>query len=252
MLPIRKQKMQQPKFTIDDVKYAENPATFRRADDLYRSGKVGKISEHQHGYTAVVQGTHPYSVSLSVKRIDDGDCTCYMGQHGRLCKHMLALALAVLHVSGKMDKAMPESQAPTDLQTAKEVVTAGMRKLRRYTSPSRTWFSYQRTLATGAGMIAQGISGLPTTKENAAYLWSVIVRIDKKLANGVDDSDGVVGSCAAKIIEQLAGYAETTPELTPDIKRYCNKKTNFSFEDELRAVLTVINQNREPNRVGST
>ena len=151
---------------------------------------------------------------------------------------MLALALAVLQDSGKLDSMTATSTAPTDLATVKHIVNAGMNRLRAYRGPSKIWFSYQRSLATGAGIIAQGVSALPATKENAAYLWSVIVRIDRKLVNGVDDSDGVVGDCAARIMHRLASYAQTTPELLPVIRRYCDKKTNFCFEDELRQALT--------------
>lgn len=229
--------MRQPKYTLDDVKYADSPATFKRAQDLYRSGKVGEISEHAPDYHATVYGTQPYEVSISSNRVDQGDCTCYLGQHGRLCKHMLALALAVLQSSGTIAAATTEPQPPTDLATAKQIVNAGMSKLRAYRGPSKVWFSYQRTLATGAGMIAQAISGLPASKENAAYLWGVIMRIDKKLVNGVDDSDGVVGDCVTQIIQQLAEYTQAAPTLAPVIRRYCNKKTNFCFEDELRARL---------------
>jgi hypothetical protein len=229
--------MQSPKFTIDDVKYADASATFNRAQELYRSGKVEKVTETQRGYSAIVQGTQPYHVSLSQRRIDEADCSCYLGQHDRLCKHVLALALAVLNASGTINEAEPKQQAPASLEEAKPIVNAGMRKLRAYFGPSKIWFSYQRSLATGAGMITQGVSQLPPTKDNARYLWKLIERIDKKLLNGVDDSDGVVGECVITIIEQLAGYSKKNPELEPVIRRFCNKKTNFDFDQELRAKL---------------
>ena len=231
--------MQSPKFTIDDVKYADGSTTFKRAQELYRSGKVGEVAETYRGYSAIVQGTEPYHVSVSQQRIDEGDCSCYLGQHDRLCKHILALALVVLNESGKMSETEQEQQAPTSLDEAKPIVNAGMRKLRAYTGSSGIWFSYQRSLATGAGMIAQGVSRLPATKENARYLWRLIERIDKKLMNGVDDSDGVVGGCVMTIIEQLVGYAEKEPELETVIRRFCNKKTNFDFGHELFTMLSL-------------
>lgn len=89
-------------------------------------------------------------------------------------------------------KITPPQQPPAGPEEIKPLVNAGMRKLRYYTGPSHTWFSYQRSLATGAGMIADAVGRLPPTKENARYLWQLIERIDKKLANGVDDSDGDV------------------------------------------------------------
>lgn len=227
--------MRAPQFTIDDVKYADGPATFGRAQDLFQTGKVQDITETVRGYRAIVQGTHPYNVVVSYRRVDEGDCSCYLGQNGKLCKHVLALALAVLHASGKITP--PPQQLPASLEEIKPLVNAGMGKLRYYTGPSRTWFSYQRALATGAAMIADAVSRLPPTKENARYLWQLIARIDKKLVNGIDDSDGVVGACVMDLIEQLAVYANRQPDLEPIIRRFCDKETNFNFEHELRAKL---------------
>jgi hypothetical protein len=227
--------MRAPQFTIDDVKYADGPATFGRAQDLFRSGKVQDITETVRGYRAIVQGTHPYDVGLSYRRVDEGDCSCYLGQNGRLCKHVLSLALAVLHATARITP--PPQQPPAGPEEIKPLVNAGMRKLRYYTGPSRTWFSYQRSLAAGAGMIVDAVGLLPPTKENARYLWQLIERIDKKLANGVDDSDGVVGTCVMALIEQLAAYANRQPDLEPIISRFCDKETNFDFGHELRAKL---------------
>jgi len=229
--------MKEPAFTFDDIKFADSQAVFDRAWNLYRKGKVKNISELPFGFSATVHGTRPYSVSVSLKRVDDGHCTCYLGQNNILCKHMLALALAALFLSGKADENIAEAPATTEPGQVKKLVTSGMRKLKPYTGPSRIWFSYQRNLATGAGMIAHAVSALPPSKQNADFLWKVIERIDKKLANGVDDSDGVVGDCAYRIIEQLAGYAKSSPELRPVIRRYADKKTNFDFDTDLRLML---------------
>ena len=229
--------MQQPKFNFADVKYAEGLATFKRAQDLYKAGKVDAIRETPLGYSAKVLGTPAYQVSVSSKRVDEGHCDCYLGQNDRLCKHVLALALAVLTISGKANNDSTGAQASTDLTEVKQQVADAMRNLKTYTGPSRIWFSYQRKLATGAGIIAHAVSALPPSKENAVYLWRVVERLDKKLSNGVDDSDGFVGECAYKIIQQLADYAKASPDLAPLIKRFAEKKTSFDFEVELLARL---------------
>src|SRR3989344_9705525 len=95
--------MRHPKFTLQDIKYADDPETFFRAEELFRSGKVGKIQEDPRGYRAKVQGTKAYEVSVSYKRIDEGSCSCYMGKNNILCKHMLALSLAVLDKAGGLN-----------------------------------------------------------------------------------------------------------------------------------------------------
>ena len=229
--------MHQPEFTFDDIRFADGPATFERARKLYQTGKVKSISETRTGYAATVQGTHPYSVRLSRKRIDEGNCDCYLGQHEKLCKHMLALGLAVLSASGKTDKTANEPPAPVDLAEAKKLVNAGMQKLQPYNGPSHVWFNYQRRLATGAGIIAHAVSALPPTRQNADYLWRLIERIDRKLLNGVDDSDGFVGDSARQIIQQLAGYVKQSPQLKPVIRKHTTRKTNFNFEIDLQSLL---------------
>ena len=114
--------MNQPTFTIQDIKYSVNSSMFERAQKLYESGKVQKISETPHGYEATVQGSSPYHVSLSRKHIDHGYCDCYMGQNDELCKHMLALGLAVLHLSGKTKETKEESRFP--FQTRETLIKA--------------------------------------------------------------------------------------------------------------------------------
>ncbi|OHA64752.1 MAG: hypothetical protein A2940_02080 [Candidatus Wildermuthbacteria bacterium RIFCSPLOWO2_01_FULL_48_29] len=230
--------MQPPRFTFEDVKYTDDSATFERAEALYRKGSVKNIHEigfgRNIGYRAVVQSTQPYEVEINSRHVDQGDCTCYMGQHDMLCKHMLALALAVLDATVGLTSPPPA----TDLLEAQQRVNEGMAKLRAYTGPSKVWFSYQRTLATGVGIIADAVSELPPSKENADYLWKLVLRLSKKLATGgIDDSDGVVGDCIRTLVEQLGTYAKEKPELKPIITRYCQDDTGFGFEEDLREVV---------------
>ena len=229
--------MQQPKFTFEEVRYADTTATFNRALKLYESGKVGPISLDRLGYYAIIMGTHPYQVNISAKRVDECSCDCYLGQHDRLCKHVLALALGVLHATGKISHPRTMLSISKSPEEAKQAIREGMKKLRHYSGPSRVWFSYQRSLAAGSGMIAEAVTSLPPTKENARFLWRLIERLDKKLANTVDDSDGVVGECTATIIRRLADYAVQAPEIVPTILAFCNRETAFNFGDELRSIL---------------
>lgn len=223
-----------PKFTLPDVKYADSAALYARAEKLFKGGCVGTISDIGlgQGYQATVSGSQPYAVWLSNRRVDEGDCTCYMGQNDELCKHILALALKVLDETGGLNTPAP----PTDLAAVKVLVRDGVKKIKPYTGPSRVWFTYQRSLATGAGMIVEAVSALPPSKASAEYLWKLVVRLSKKLATGgVDDSDGVVGECISELVVQLAEYAKQSPDLQPHILRYCKDDTGFGFEDELRA-----------------
>lgn len=228
--------MTQPTFTIQDIKYSVDAIMFERAKKLFESGKVQKIAETPHGYTATVQGTSPYQVSLSRKHIDQGYCDCYMGQNDELCKHMLALGLAVLHLSGKAEEVKEES--PNDFDAVKQLVASGMRKIKPYHGPSKIWFSYQRELDVGAGMIEVAVRNLPAGKENARYLWSLVLKLSKKLSHGgVDDSDGTVGGCIFALVEQCGRYAKEKPELKPLIQKFTEDDTGFGFEENLNELL---------------
>lgn len=229
--------MEAPRFTFLDVKYVDSDAMFARAEKLFRDGKVGTIKEiglgSRAGYRAVVKGTHPYEVRVSARKVDEGDCACPMGERELLCKHMLALALAVLTATG-----VKEEPAPTNLAEAKLQVTAGMRKIRAYDGPSRIWFSYQRSLDIGCGMIQEAVSDLSATKEHADYLWKLVLRLSNKLAtSGVDDSNGTVGDCVYALVAKLGEYAKESPDLWSRILAYCKDDTGFGFEDELRDLL---------------
>ncbi len=125
--------------------------------------------------------------------------------------------------------------APTTLIEARRLVSVGMKKLRAYDGPSRTWFSYQRTLASGAGTIVEAVEGLPVSKKNAEYLWKLVLRLSEKLAvGGIDDSNGTVGDCIESIISQLVGYAHMMPSLAQTMHEYCKTRTGFGYEDSLK------------------
>lgn len=228
--------MHQPFFTIQDIKYSADEAMFERAQKLFESGKVQNIKETPHGYLATVQGTSPYQVSLSSKHIDRGYCDCYMGQNDELCKHMLALGLAVLHLSGKEEGVKEES--PDNLDAVKQLVAKAMRKIKPYNGPSKIWFNYQRELNVGAGCLVEAVKNLPSTKEHTKYLWSLVLKLSKKIAyGGVDDSDGRVGGCVYSLVEQCGRYAKEKPELKHTIQRFTKNDTGFGFEDKLRGIL---------------
>ena len=239
--------MNQPTFTLQDIKYSVDPSMFERAQILYESGKVQKISETPHGYEATVQGSSPYHVSLSRKHVDRGYCDCYMGQNDELCKHMLALGLAVLNLSGKTEETKEES--PDNLDAVKQLVAGGMRKIKPYTGPSKIWFSYQRELDVGSGMIEEAVKNLPASKEHAKYLWSLVLKLSKKLSEGgVDDSNGTVGGCIISLVVQCGKYAKEKHELKAMVMKFAEDDTGFGFEDELKEHLNNggINQKSSP------
>lgn len=233
--------MMPPKFTYADIKYSTSRSIVDKAVELFKSGCVGPISEGPHEYSAIVQGTEPYRVSMSQNRIDDSDCTCYMGRNDQLCKHVLALALEVLEKSGVQEDTR-SPQSPTDLVEAKEIVRDGMKRIKPYRGPSKIWFRYQRDLSVGCGMIEDAVAALPPIKENAKYIWSLVKRLDKKLLNGIDDSDGTVGGCVSGLIEQLAAHAEENPELISMIEQFCSEGTSYDFHVMLEGMIDELRE----------
>lgn len=229
--------MIKPLFAIQDIEYSVDNATFQRAQQLFDAGKVQKVFETPHGYEAIVQGTSQYRVSLSTRHIDKGFCDCYMGQNDMLCKHMLALGLAVLNLSEKGEESAAED-SPTNLDAAKQLVAAAVRKIKPYHGPSKIWFSYQRELDVGSGCIVEAVRKLSSTKENAEYLWSLVLKLSKKLSHGgVDDLNGTVGNCIILLVKQCAGYAKEKSELKPIIEHFAKDDTGFGFEDILKKMI---------------
>jgi len=231
-----------PKFTYSDVKFAESEAVFGRAVALFASGKVKDARELYNGYQATVIGTEPYSVRISSKRIDYADCDCYLGQHDALCKHMLALALAVLHMHGQVDaKGQPTATTQLAPEDVPQHIAAAMKKIRPYDGPSRIWFEYQRNLDIAAGMIAEAVPLLEPTQANAAYLWKLVVKLSNKLAvGGIDDSNGTIGGAIMSIVEQLVVMAKQDEKICSWAQTHCTQDTGFGFEQDLQDALAAI------------
>ncbi len=82
-----------PKYDLEKIKAGVEEKKWQRAADLYSRGMVAEFEETPNGFTALVSGTHPYDVAVSETDFRQGDCSCFMGSNGTVCKHMLALAI---------------------------------------------------------------------------------------------------------------------------------------------------------------
>jgi hypothetical protein len=220
-----------PKFTLFDVRYATDDSIIARGEALYKKGKVRLGVCDEKGYSAIVEGTQPYTVWLSARALDHGDCDCYMGQQAQYCKHLLALAFLVLHETGTTNQ---QNQPLTETEAKLQIAT-GAKKFTAYTGPSRVWFAYQQRLAVGAGMIHGALPFLPNDQKTIGYLWKLILRVSRKLSHGgVDDSDGTVGSCIDAIIERVVDITKTDKKFLRYAREHCVEDTGFGFEEELQ------------------
>jgi uncharacterized Zn finger protein len=82
-----------PKYDLEKIKAGIEGKKWERATGLYESGKIAEFEESYLGYTASVLGAKPYDVAVSEIDFTQGDCSCFMGSNGAVCKHMVALAI---------------------------------------------------------------------------------------------------------------------------------------------------------------
>lgn len=236
----------QPKYDLEKIKFATDRPTFEKAVDLYESGKVVQFEEGVGGYSAVVQGSKSYRVSVEARRYDYGHCECYLGQHDTLCKHMVAVAIRAvtcgkpLRTADKKDESQVvcSGQLGTlskeELATTKKAMTAAMRYIKPYNGPSRLWFSYQHSLQEGCHRLAKLVSEMPVSEQTAGQVVDLLLRLDHKLCrSGVDDSDGTVGGFIEETVHTLREYSALDPSCVKAFYKLKNKETCFGWEEPL-------------------
>jgi len=235
-----------PKYNLDKIKFATNASTFEKAVDLYEKGKVTKFEEGISAYSAVVQGSQPYRVSVEARRYDYGRCECYLGQNDTLCKHMVAVAMYAVMGGKKLsdeDKRLVSQVtcsgrlgelSKSKLSAAKKSVTSGTRYIKPYEGPSSTWFSYQNSLSEGCNRLSKIVSELPVSLETAKLLIDTLLRLDDRLCRGgVDDSDGTVGGFIEETVQVLKEFAKLAPSCVKAFGILKDKETCFGWEKPL-------------------
>ena len=242
-----------PKYDLDKIKYATDAPTFEKAVDLYEKGKVAKFEEELNGFFAVVLGTKPYKVYAGNRHYDQGDCECYLGQNDTLCKHMVAVAIYAV-MGGKPlneeDKRLvsqvaysgrPGELSKSELAATKKAITAGMRYIKSYEGPSRTWFAYQSSLSEGCNRLSKTVSELPVGQQTAKLLVDMLLRLDDRLCRGgVDDSDGTVGGFIEETVQALKEYAKLDPSCRKTFNGLKDKETCFGWEKPLLEIDLLI------------
>lgn len=235
-----------PKFNLDKIKFATDGPTFEKAVSLYESGKVTRFKEELNGFFATVLGTKPYRVYVDNRHYDRGDCECYLGQNDTLCKHMVAVAIRAV-TGGKPlneeDKKLVGQPVCSgrlgelskgELSAIKKSITAGMRYIKSYEGPSRTWFAYQNSLQEGCNRLAKLVSDLPVSGQTAKLLIDMLLRIDEKLCRGgVDDSDGTVGGFIEETVQVLKEYTKLDPSCVKAFSELKGRETCFGWEEPL-------------------
>jgi len=235
-----------PKYDLDKIKFATDEPTFEKAVGLYESGKIKRFKEDFYGYSAVVIGTKPYNIYVSVSHYDRGSCDCYLGQSDTLCKHMVAVAIYAVKDGQPLtdvDKRLVTQPIcsgklgtlnKTELASIKKSITATMRYVKPYSGPSRTWFAYQNSLSEGCKRLSKIVSELTVSEQTSELLVDTLLRLDDRLCQGgIDDSDGTVGGFIEETVQMLKEYAKLDPNCANAFRELKNKETCFGWEDPL-------------------
>lgn len=238
-----------PKFDLDKIKYGVDPATFQKAIDLYKNGKVKNFEEGIASYTANVLGTHLYRVSVEQRDYRYSFCNCYLGQNETLCKHAIAVAIYAalggkpLTEEDETQITKPESSGVTGelteekLKLTKSEITKSIFYIRYYDGPSRTWFAYQNSLDEGVSRLSKIISELPISIQTTDLIINLLLRLDKKLQSGVDDSNGTVGGFIQETVEVLKDFAKREPKITKCFEKLVGISSCFGWEESLISLI---------------
>ncbi len=245
--------MNSPVYDLNKIKFSTDPATYERAVGLIQNGKVRDVKESLNGFQATVIGTEPYRVVVGYRQYEDGDCTCYLGERGEVCKHMVALALYVVlqgapvsaedmrqYTKAVCSKKIGEL-SNKELLDVKQQITVALKYIKPYDGPSRIWFRYQSSLSEGCARITALASELPVSKQTAKILVDLLIRMERKLMNGVDDSDGTVGSCMEELVLVLNDFAILSSECIECFGVFCGMQTSFGWEESLVRLYTTSN-----------
>lgn len=235
-----------PHFDLGKIIYSVSKETYQKALKLYESGDIRHFHDTGYLYRATVYGTHPYDVSISVKKFELGDCDCYMGQHDYVCKHMIALALYAIYLgkpvpqitiaasdipisSGKLGELSSEETI-----ILKSNITHALKYVKGYIGPSRTWSAYQDSLSEGCRRLSTIISTFPVNPSTAKIIWQLLLRLNKKLiSGGVDDSDGTVGGFMEACVQVLLDFIKLDSSCNEVIKIPPSFDSSFGWEERL-------------------
>lgn len=234
-----------PVYDLDKIKFATDASTFKKAVDLYESGRVKQFKEELNGFFATVLGTKPYKVYVDSRHYDQGDCDCYLGQNETLCKHMVAVAIYAVMDGNKLSKENKElvdgpkcsgrlgELSKEELTKIKENISSAMRYIKAYNGPSRNWFAYQGSLSEGCSRLSRIVSELPVNRQTAQLLVDLLLRLDRKICHGVDDSDGTVGGFMEETVQALKECAKLDLSCVEAFRKLKDRETCFGWEEPL-------------------
>jgi hypothetical protein len=112
-----------------------------------------------------------------------------------------------------------------------------MKLIKPYSGPSRIWFHYQNDIDEACAIIEEEVSKVPVSRSSAKLLVNLLLRLERKLMHGVDDSNGTVGGCMSSIVEVLLEFVKADRDCTKEFVKLCDLQTSFGWEAPLVAEL---------------
>jgi len=223
-------------FTREYLQSLATATVFSRGKEYFRAGSVGRLSREGDKFTANVHGSYPYKVQLTLKAGGAKlKCNCPYEFEG-ICKHAVALGLAVLKEFGPSltasgGAASAPSLSPSALEAAlRDTPTAAQltflaEVLRRNNALA------QQFLAAHAGPAAAGtapavpaaftIDSISTEVYEAlsdlAFDDELLDNYDKEYTSyRYDETDTLLEAADEAIAEVLIPYAEAVAEALHD------------------------------------
>ncbi len=234
-----------PRFDLDKIKHGTDASTWQRAIDLYKRGKVVNFKEAIASYTADVVGTHIYHVSVEARDYRYCYCTCYLGQNDTLCKHAVAVAIYTvkngkgltkeeeIQVTKPISSNILGEMSASEIDSVKKEITRSISYIKYYRGPSKIWFAYQNSLEEGVNRLSTIICKLPISVQTTGLVVQLLLRLDRKLQGGVDDSDGTVGDFIQETVEVLKEYAKQDKDTVKSFKKLIGIHSTFDWEEPL-------------------
>lgn len=231
----------QPRFTYYDLRAVLSDATFEKAKNIVKNGKVRIHMVFPGSVVAKVTSSNTYTTELSWNGPFMSYCTCYAGQDGKICSHVVALGLFWLAKFGLIDSG---TLTPPPLKTWEDIENL-TRKAFKYIKPyhgkSRLWFRYTAKLEAAALMLQDVADAIKTSPEGARFLWRIVTRLARRLfLGGVDDSDGSLGDAVDYIIQKIARMAKNDKNIYKLAQEFAKDPKAYDFAESLKVELDKV------------
>lgn len=172
-------KIEKNNLSLEDIQIDVGDNEFKKAMAIYQDNKIGDLQESPRGYSAKIKGTSIYNVSIDKYAYDRGDYSCYLGQKNVLCKHMVALAIAMVYkdypdnldlINIPLDRAVCSGEVreitEEETLTFNEEIKTALACLKSYRGPSSKWFEYQDSLIKGLRLTLLATSKIPVCEKS--------------------------------------------------------------------------------------